>query len=899
MNTFKILILFFIFQIKLVSKEFEITPLNINFKGVVCNDSNVISYGDYGSILLSTNNGNTWKQIRVFENGSIINCIYEKDRIVTFSSNGEISISKNNGFNWELISKINDNIVGVIIHPKGYAIRSENKLRILNPNFSVYSSKAISSIRGFYKNYIWQLYQDTIDFNQTMTIHKNDLVISIDYPVKYVKYNENLTPIDTLNVDKVNNCTDCLRNYYIYSDSNYIYFTNLDSIFKCSDFINFDSFLKLNNGFLRLQSKSNNINILEGRIWGADNQFINFSKIVNDNYKYVIGNVDFIINSLVFDSRILKGFDFNEKYLFLVKDNKVIIKINFISSQVEIISEFSQSSKLINPDFLKDNNSIYYTADNENGKIFLGAFNYNIIYKTHDEGITFHRVWGNHDYTKSGFTYFKNFNNKLNLLTLYQFNSSFPLIQPEISGLYISNDNAESFKYNRTEAYTFPILLNNRANCYKNELGYVIPYNFNSFNSKTLNFTRTSDNNFKPISLFQDSNYTIFYTNSKDTNTFLFQTYDDIDSTIIIKYTKNKGRNWETIKEFPFKYDLFYNIEIELNDTNYLASAYISETEKKLEFGILNLESRRYQYLYTYNYLDTNLRHYTAITSDSNKIYLAVKDTIFEIFDYLNPNTWKQFILPNNGRIRKTFRKNNDKFLARYSDLNNEDNLYWIKITNKPKLIPEILAVDNDFGNVDIKDKISKTQVLNIGNTSKNADLIITGYSKLNQSVFLTDLPKVDLQNPIIIQPNTYYHFQVQFKPSAVKKYIDSIVFYSNAVISDSVTFLKGEGIDTIKSSVIEDQTYFYSYPPFPTPSMYELKSLIYWDMSYNIDDSDIDVYDIYGNKVADKDKISINKLNTYSGYLSWDCSGASTGVYMIQIKHGTNTHNIRAVVVR
>ena len=69
--------------------------------------------------------------------------------------------------------------------------------------------------------------------------------------------------------------------------------------------------------------------------------------------------------------------------------------------------------------------------------------------------------------------------------------------------------------------------------------------------------------------------------------------------------------------------------------------------------------------------------------------------------------------------------------------------------------------------------------------------------------------------------------------------------------------------------------------------------------MSYNIDDSDIGVYDIYGNKISDREKISVNKLNAYSGYLTWDCLGISTGVYIIQIKHGPNTHNIRAMVVR
>jgi hypothetical protein len=111
---------------------------------------------------------------------------------------------------------------------------------------------------------------------------------------------------------------------------------------------------------------------------------------------------------------------------------------------------------------------------------------------------------------------------------------------------------------------------------------------------------------------------------------------------------------------------------------------------------------------------------------------------------------------------------------------------------------------------------------------------------------------------------------------------------------------LSNDSKSNIENTTITDNiNYFQSMPPFPLPAKNELKSLIYWDMSYNIDDSDIEVYDIYGNKVANREKISLNKLNSYSGYLTWDCSGAGTGVYIIQIKHGTNTHNIRAMVVR
>jgi hypothetical protein len=126
------------------------------------------------------------------------------------------------------------------------------------------------------------------------------------------------------------------------------------------------------------------------------------------------------------------------------------------------------------------------------------------------------------------------------------------------------------------------------------------------------------------------------------------------------------------------------------------------------------------------------------------------------------------------------------------------------------------------------------------------------------------------------------------------------LVKYSSPTKGTSVFKIQLNSKSDIESSLINNNTnYFQSMPPFPIPAMNELKSLIYWDMSYNIDDSDIEVYDIYGNKVADNDKISINKLNSYSGYLNWDCSGIATGVYMIQIKHGTNNYIIRAMVVR
>ncbi|MEI6091777.1 MAG: T9SS type A sorting domain-containing protein [bacterium] len=110
------------------------------------------------------------------------------------------------------------------------------------------------------------------------------------------------------------------------------------------------------------------------------------------------------------------------------------------------------------------------------------------------------------------------------------------------------------------------------------------------------------------------------------------------------------------------------------------------------------------------------------------------------------------------------------------------------------------------------------------------------------------------------------------------------------ARISDFI----GNGVE---DNNINTDNYLYSYPPFPNPATKEVRSLVYWDTSSDIEQDEIGVYNIYGAKVSDRSKITFDKLNLYSGYLVWNCAGIETGVYMIVIKHGTATRTIKVVV--
>ncbi len=105
-------------------------------------------------------------------------------------------------------------------------------------------------------------------------------------------------------------------------------------------------------------------------------------------------------------------------------------------------------------------------------------------------------------------------------------------------------------------------------------------------------------------------------------------------------------------------------------------------------------------------------------------------------------------------------------------------------------------------------------------------------------------------------------------------------------------------GITDVKEdNQIEVYNYLYAYPPYPMPAINIVQSLIYWDWSIDIDKDEIDVYNIYGKKIEGKEKITIEKINQYSGYLIWDCSDVDNGIYFIQLKHGTNSLLLKILV--
>lgn len=105
-------------------------------------------------------------------------------------------------------------------------------------------------------------------------------------------------------------------------------------------------------------------------------------------------------------------------------------------------------------------------------------------------------------------------------------------------------------------------------------------------------------------------------------------------------------------------------------------------------------------------------------------------------------------------------------------------------------------------------------------------------------------------------------------------------------------------GITSVSDEEV-NQNYLYAFKPYPIPAAQQVSALVYWDTSLEIENDEIFVYDIYGQKIAGKESITINKLAPYKGNITWNCSAAANGIYFIQINHGTITQTVKVMVNR
>jgi|GEM_PF-2128243 len=873
------------------SMQFEFIPISIDFNGLEIKNDTIIVWGNFGSCLVSVDGGNNWEQRRLFNKGKIMKVFFENQKIIAINEFSEIAVTYDLGVTYNNYNFGTDTILAILKYEAGYLIRTTHSLLTLTSdfqkkNFYNLESKPLLSSRP-------------LGYPNSMTIFKNNFIVETDSS-KLIILTKELLPLDTITFSDKGFCKACWGYYQIYSDSVYFYNKIEDNIFRTKDLINFEKYYTDNTMFRVYKVMNNKFYVLDNTPFSKLK--LQFYQLINKDS--TIKLIDYKSDLITSPVNIIFDFNFYKNFVFFVGVGKRIYKADINNGAVQLISDGSRIDMQVEPDKINDSVFFYYKGG-YNGILST------TMYFSENYGVTFKPFFSatqDSEVNKCDIFIRKFFDKKNHVIHLIG-NAS--LLN---NAYYFSNDNnALKFKATLINDYfegaywnkPYVPYLPNIPNLMKNKEYFVTAQNSINFNknfSSLFYFT----NDFKIYSMIQDTVFVINYIiESKDTNSFLIHCLNLRDSVTEIRETKNHGTTWEIFNSHPIKDSILFHKEFHLNEKNYFATFYYLTNDSTCLIEVFDIENRTVHQIYKFKISDFSNNSFlqNAIHSDGDTVYLVIKDTLFYITDLFDKNYWKNYILPNHGRIIRTFLKVNDSFYAQYQDAENDLNIYWIKIKKdivKPK--PMITSEDYDFGEWDVNYKDSLFKILKIYNKSSDADLKISGNSKLTDSAFSTNLPEINENLPLIIKPQNNFEFEVYFKPREVKYYIDSIIFYSNAIENDSVCYISGKGIDT--STVVIDyhtnsQNYLYCYPPYPNPTTNVVRSLIYWDTSIDIENDDIAVHDIFGNKVAGKEQITIDKQNTYSGLLTWDCSNVPDGIYLIRLVHGTKTWTMKVIVNR
>ncbi len=73
-------------------------------------------------------------------------------------------------------------------------------------------------------------------------------------------------------------------------------------------------------------------------------------------------------------------------------------------------------------------------------------------------------------------------------------------------------------------------------------------------------------------------------------------------------------------------------------------------------------------------------------------------------------------------------------------------------------------------------------------------------------------------------------------------------------------------------------------------PASNVVKSKIYTYGSFDLRQAIDGVYDVMGNKIEGKERITLRELGKATAEMLWECSGIPSGVYFIVVRHNVGT---------
>ncbi len=671
-------IIIIISQISYAS-NIKITPIMLNFKGVVASGNTVVAFADFGSVLISRDDTESWQQVRVFDGGTIKNIFIHDNELTAINDRGEIAVSPDTGQSWSLAKSLGDSVLAAIEYPGGYFLRMRNKLITLTPDFSIAKEIIINSP---YLKRVGFAYQPKYDKS---ILYANDKFIAEFDSSTFIRFDTGLAPIDTLKLLEHIELGDYMSGYRMLVDSDYIYMRYSyagggvlrSSVFRTRDFKNVEKYIDLNNLFSIYSIR--------------DGIYFSVNKTRDDKYLIDTTKLYTGFRSGYYDPekfyRKINEFTVSNNKQIIVGDRKILEIFDLKDSTLEVVSAYLGFSYRDPPDQVGGDTLLFYSQRSP-------------IYKSDNAGLTFLPTV---DKTYPG--YDKNFRSAVISYRHYDSKSKRLYLFGEHSWggwgdiVWTSDDLGRSFDSTRITGISFgsgSIFIPNAIIISKiQQRGDEFIETHAVIRRK--NDTSTAYSNI--ITLKEDGRIvkhvrmaganSINYSYSKDTSTYLAQSYNVIDSTSNVIYSSDGGESWEVIHKFPINQAIVGVNDIEVNGREYMAFVhldYINYRENFPEYSgafldVVDKETNQFTSIASWGpnpnpeYTDYGI----SITSDGGKAYIVIRDTLFVVDNLFDKSTWGYYLLPESGRILRQFKKFGGKFFCWYADASNPGNMSWIE----------------------------------------------------------------------------------------------------------------------------------------------------------------------------------------------------------------------------
>lgn len=731
-----LLIAIFLSFILCHSRSLDITPILLNFKGVVVNNNITVAFADFGSALISKDSDISWEQKRIFTGGDIINVFIEGNDMIAFNDRGEIAGSSNAGNSWTFLKKLEDSVLSVIKFSDGYFLRTRNKLITLSDKFEILNEKAIESkvltqIGLYYKP----------NYNKSIVFADNRLIAEFDSSV-FIRFDTALNPIDTLKLLKQINIGVYLSGYRMFYDSNFIYFkysykdingTSYSAVFRTNDFKNVEKYVDS-------LTAENYYSIFKGKCYSLS---IKTDKKLTDTTKLSNNQIN-----LYFKESVVAN---NKQYI--VGDRKIFEILDLKDSSLKVISDYSDLSLTIPPDLISNKSYLFYSSTSR-------------VYKSEDNGTTILPT-----IDKSDPSYQKRFNiyNIRNHYYDNQFNKLYLFGDPYVTNrgvIWVSDDNGKTFDSTFMENVYYPptspyyrnaSLVKNNIQKRGDEFIFSDGYTLAPWGTIYATINTVKENG-KLVKTVMDSNLTFNYVYSKDTNSYLVQSCNVLDSTSQVIYSGNGGKSWEIIHKYPINETIGDVYDIEVKGRKYLALIHYDYTNYPILKGayldVVDKETLEFSRLASWGSKDDAEygMYGIAVSSDGENAYFSFQDTLFVTNNLFRKDNWSYYLLPESGRIARPLKKFGNKFYCIYTDKDNPygSGMHWIEPLDS--LISGVNEVDVDVTGYLFAYPACPTPATNIVKSLVYWDSL-TEFSSIEINVYNIYGVKIDSKDLISLEP--------------------------------------------------------------------------------------------------------------------------------------------------